>query len=335
MRTSFDDQDFLSGCPAATSFFMRPHRAFTLIEVLVVMAIIAVMIGLLLPALVGAREGARRIQCVNNLKQIALALQSYAFSREVFPSGSYNETGPVLSTPEGYQLSWIASVLPQMEMHTMARMLDTRCGAYDPVNSTVRMTTLSTLSCWSSRPLGWSIVGGRMNPALIAAGPGKSNYAACQNDVEAPIDVDNHGDFYLNSRVRVVDVVDGLSQTIFVGEVAVPSSLGWLSGTRATLRNTGHPINGVDLSTLELTEPANPPLPENLTASELEKRIEFGTLAVSPRFVGGFSSAHPGNGANFAFGDGSVRFLKQTIERSVYRRLGHRADGDVIDEDEF
>ena len=174
-----------------------------------------------------------------------------------------------------------------------------------------------------------------MNPALMPAGPGRTSYAACQNDVEAPIDVDNHGGFYLNSRVRVVDVADGLSQTIFVGEVAVPSPLGWLSGTRATLRNTGHPINGVDLSTLELTEPANPPLPEDLTARDLETRIERGSLAVSPRFVGGFSSAHPGKGANFAFGDGSVRFLKQTIDRSVYRRLGHRADGEPIDDDAY
>src|SRR5204862_834252 len=117
------------------------------------------------------------------------------------------------------------------------------------------------------------------------AGPGRTNCAACQHDVEAPIDVDNHGAFYLNSRVRVVDVSDGLSQTIFVGEVAVSSPLGWLSGSRATLRNTGHPINGVDLSTLELTEPANPPLPEELTAGDLETRIEQGSVAVSPKFV--------------------------------------------------
>jgi len=313
---------------------MRHHKAFTLIELLVVMAIIAVLIGLLLPALVGAREGARRVQCINNLKQIALALQSYAFSRDVFPCGSYNETGPVLSIPEGYQLSWISSLLPHMEQNGMARSLDPRYGAYDTVNSTVRMTTLNTLTCMSSRPLPWTLLGG-MNLALIPAGPGMSNYAACQNDVEAPIDVDNQGGFYLNSRVRVVDVLDGLSQTIFVGEVAFPSALGWLSGTRATLRNTGHPINGVDLSTLELTEPAKPPLPEDLTARDLEARIEDGSLAVSPGFVGGFSSAHPGNGANFAFGDGSVRFLKQTIDRSVYRRLGHRGDGEAIDSDQF
>jgi prepilin-type processing-associated H-X9-DG protein len=305
-----------------------------MIELLVVLAIIAVLIGLLLPALVEARESGRRLQCVNNLKQIALALQSYAFSREVFPSGSYNETGPVLNTAEGYQLSWISSLLPFMEQNSMAQSLDHCYGAYDPANSTVGMTQLSILNCSSSRPLPWTLLGG-MKPPLIPAEPGKTDYAACQNDAEAPIDVDNHGGFYLNSRVRVVDVVDGLSQTIFVGEVAVPSSLGWLSGTRATLRNTGHPINGVDLAALELTEPANPPLPESLTARDLETRIELGSLAVSPRFVGGFSSAHPGNGANFAFGDGSVRFLKQTIDRSVYRRLGHRADGEVIDSDQF
>jgi prepilin-type N-terminal cleavage/methylation domain-containing protein/prepilin-type processing-associated H-X9-DG protein len=317
---------------------MRRHNAFTLIELLVVMAIIAVLMGMLLPALVGAREGARRIQCVNNMKQIALALQSYAFSREVFPSGSYGETGPVLSTPASGQLSWISSILPFMEQSGLAKSLDTRYGSNDPVNNMVRMSGVRTLTCWSGQALGWTAgwtpIGG-MNPALIPAGPGMTSYAACQNDVEAPIDADNHGSFYLNSRVRVVDVVDGLSQTIFLGELAVPSSLSWLSGTRATLRNTGHPINGVDLSTVELTKPASPPLPEDLTARELEARIEAGNLAVSPRFVGGFSSVHPGNGANFAFGDGSVRFLKETIDRSVYRRLGHRADGEPIDDDAY
>jgi prepilin-type N-terminal cleavage/methylation domain-containing protein/prepilin-type processing-associated H-X9-DG protein len=315
---------------------MRRHNAFTLIELLVVMAIIAVLIGMLLPALVGAREGGRRVQCVNNLKQIALALQSYAFSREVFPSGSYSETGPVLSTPDSSQLSWISSLLPFMEQNGLAKSLDPRYGANDPVNNMVRMSGLRTLTCWSDPALGWTVVGGmNWRAAPIPGGPARTSYAACQNDVETPIDVDNHGGFYLNSRVRVVDVVDGLSQTIFVGEVAVPSPLGWLSGTRATLRNTGHPINGIDLSTLELTKPANPPLPEDLTARELETRIELGNLAVAPRFVGGFSSAHPGNGANFAFGDGSVRFLKQTIDRSVYRRLGHRSDGEPIDDDAY
>ena len=152
-------------------------------------------------------------------------------------------------------------------------------------------------------------------------GPARSSYAACQNDVEAPIDVDNHGGFYLNSRVRVVDVADGLSQTIFVGEVAVPSPLGWLSGTRATLRNTGHPINGVDLSTLELTEPAKPPLPEDLTARDLETRIEQGRLAVSPRFVGGFG--------RLIRGRGQLRLRRRlgAVSQADHRPLGLQAAG--------
>src|SRR3954452_20978354 len=142
---------------------MRLHKAFTLIELLVVMAIIAVLIGLLLPALVGGREGARRVQCVNSLKQIALALQSYAFSREVFPSGSYSESAPVLSTPESSQLSWISSLLPFMEQNGLAQSLNPRYGSSDPVNSMVRMSSPRTLACWSGPALGWAVAGG-MNP---------------------------------------------------------------------------------------------------------------------------------------------------------------------------
>ena len=108
-----------------------------------------------------------------------------------------------------------------------------------------------------------------------------------------------------------------------------------MSGTRATLRNTGHPINRVNLSTLGLPQAETASLPEDLTARDLEARIDSGQLKPAPTFVGGYGSAHPGDGANFAFGDGSVRFVKQTIDLSVYQRLGHRADGEPIDEEEF
>ena len=75
-------------------------------------------------------------------------------------------------------------------------------------------------------------------------GVGVSSYAACHHDVEAPIDVENHGVFYLNSSIRHEDIPDGSSYTIFVGEKRIASQdLGWLSGTRATLRNTGTPLN--------------------------------------------------------------------------------------------
>jgi prepilin-type processing-associated H-X9-DG protein len=107
--------------------------------------------------------------------------------------------------------------------------------------------------------------------------------------------------FYLNSTVRYEDLEDGSSNTIFVGEkLQGPADLGWASGTRGTLRNTGTALNSPVVSTPKNKDP-----------------------------VGGFSSVHPG-GANFAFGDGSVKFLKSGISPAVFRLLGNRADGEIV-----
>jgi prepilin-type processing-associated H-X9-DG protein len=161
-----------------------------------------------------------------------------------------------------------------------------------------------------------------------------ASIAGCHNDVEAPIAVDNHGILFLDSRIRSADIGDGLSQTIFVGEVPFPSVEGWASGTRSTLRNTGHPIGGVDLSVPGiLMVPGNRPPVGPLSQIDLERGIGDGSLRVPTSFVGGFGSLHPGDGSNFAFGDGSARFLHTTVEPSVLRRLGNRDDGEVIDDD--
>ena len=90
-------------------------RGFTLIELLVVIAIISVLIALLLPAVQSAREAARRAQCVNNLMQFGIALQSYDSAHEVLPPGVVNQTGPVLDQPKGYGFGWITQILPYFE----------------------------------------------------------------------------------------------------------------------------------------------------------------------------------------------------------------------------
>ena len=313
---------------------MTRRAGFTLIELLVVMGIICILIGILLPTLGTAREASRRIQCVNNMKQIVLALHGYIATHNALPPGCTSETGPVQSVPQGAGLSWIASILPHMEQSSIYHTIDFRQGANLAANYTAGMTRISSLLCPAERSYGWSV----FSVGLVPATPlelARTSYAGCHHDVEAPIDVDNHGVFYLNSRVRVVDVADGMSQTFFVGEVALSSPLGWMSGTRATLRNTGNPINRVNPSTLGLPQAETASLPGDLTARELESRIDSGQLKPAPTFVGGYGSAHSGDGANFAFGDGSVRFVKQTIDLSVYQRLGHRADGEPIDEEEF
>jgi prepilin-type processing-associated H-X9-DG protein len=265
-----------------------------MIELLVVMAIIGVIVSFILPALGAGREASRRIQCVNNLKQLSLALQNYQTQMEVLPPGVVSAFRPVHNWPEALQAGWIVQLLPYLEQQTVSQFFNTGSLAYAPENSTMPYSRLNTLLCPS-------------HPFPPGVPQGVSNYAACHDDEEAPIDLDNRGVFFLNSALSDGDITDGCSSTIFLGEkrVDISTDLGWPSGTRATLRNTGHPLNA----------PAGSRGPDDDT-------------------VGGFASLHPG-GANFAFGDGSVRFLRQTIQPRVFRLLGNRADGEMIGDDEF
>ena len=124
----------------------RQRRAFTLIELLVVIAIIAVLVALLLPAVQAAREAARRAQCVNNLKQIGLALHNYDGSHQTFPSGyvsnfdaSGNDTGP------GW--GWAAMLLPQFEQTPLFNAINFNLAIEDPANLTSRLPNVNNFLC--------------------------------------------------------------------------------------------------------------------------------------------------------------------------------------------
>ncbi len=139
-----------------------------------------------------------------------------------------------------------------------------------------------------------------------------SNYAACHNDVEAPIDVNNSGVMFLNSHIGQKDVTDGTTHTIYVGEkLGDPTDLGWMSGTRATLRNTGVPPKQ-GMAQRDIGDAAGGTVPQGNDLT-----------------VGGFTSEHPG-GCNFLFGDGSVHSLSYNVDPTAFRHLGSRADGELI-----
>jgi prepilin-type N-terminal cleavage/methylation domain-containing protein/prepilin-type processing-associated H-X9-DG protein len=294
---------------------MKRHSGFSLVEFLVVLVIISFLISLLLPALSRSREAARRITCVNNLKQIALALQTYYTSNEVLPSGATDHQSPDEEEIEGDRISWIASLLPNAEQRAIFDSIDFGRGALDPANFRARSSTLTMLLCPSSDRGRWA----NQYWAPIASAPtppppgsvGLSTYAGVHHDVEAPIGLDDHGVFFRNSRISYEDVTDGLSQTVFIGEIADPSPLSWLSGSRASLRNTGHAINS----------------PSGRANDSDANSAPIG-------FVGGFGSTHEG-GANVSMGDGSVRFLTNSIDQSVLRLLGHRSDGELIDDSDY
>src|SRR4051812_601259 len=298
----------------------RGPLGFTLIELLVVIAIIAVLIALLLPAVQAAREAARRVQCVNNLMQLGIAVQNYESAHEVLPPGVINPTGPIMNSARGYHSSWMVQILPYVEQKNLYRRIDPKVGIYDDVNLTARVSLVNSFLCPSD--------GGAMRGGSNAIA--ENNYAACHNDTEAPIDVNNKGVFFLNSHVRYEDITDGSAYTIFLGEKPLNAAdLGWASGTRATLRNTGRRLNlpeliGAGFTTDDEDEEGGADGPARKAAADPAKS----------GYVGGFASRHAG-GSNFAFGDGSVKFLKNSMDPKIYRNLGNRMDGEAIGGDSF
>jgi prepilin-type N-terminal cleavage/methylation domain-containing protein len=208
---------------------MNGHRrAFTLVELLVVIAIIGILVSLLLPAIQASRESARRAMCSNNFRQIILAVHDYENAHEHYPAGTVNDAGPIRNVPKGHHISWIARILPYLEEKALFANLDLSLSAYHHKNDAARQTVISTLLC----------------PSNPSSDEPYSSYVGCHHDVEAPIDADNRGVFFLNSRLTRDDIKDGAAYTLFIGEKLIEDSdLGWLSGTPATLRNTGSPLN--------------------------------------------------------------------------------------------
>ena len=276
------------------------RRAFTLIELLVVMLIIGILVSMLLPAVQQAREAARQTQCRNNLMQIGLALHNYEMGHECLPPGSVDPKRPIRNEPIGYHYGWIVQLLPYLDSGNTLRRFDLSRGVYDDSNFSPRQVSIPALVCPTVSLFP------RDEIAL-------STYAGCHHDVETPIDVDNNGVLFLNSSIRHRDIFDGISNTIFVGEVGdVPRGFGWASGTRATLRNmAGGIMNGT------------PPLSAGTGGPDIA-----GASGDKLLHVGGFRGTHYDSG-NFAIGDGSVRQISRHVYRGILKNLANRADGEL------
>jgi len=301
----------------ASPIFQRPAKlssgGFTLVELLVVIAIIGVMLAMLLPAVSGMREAARRSTCQNNVVRLMIALQDYQSAHESIPAGVLNPMGPIRNVAFGLHHGWLEQVLPYLDEENVYRQINFSVSVYEPVNSPVRKLHLSEFIC----------------PSEVIDDLSASSYAGCHHDVEAPIDVDNHGVLFLNSRVSSDDIPDGAGHTIFVGEkIVTAGDLGWTSGTRATLRNTGQRINTVPL--IAAVAVGDKPAAEGDAPG-----AESGAPAAAPEsevlHVGGFASHHP-MGAIFGLGDGNVRFIADEIDQTVFQQLGNRADGALVDD---
>ena len=277
-------------------------------------------------------------------------------AHEVLPPGVIDKKGPIHSTAQGDHRNWIIHILPYIDEMNTYRHIDQNVGVYDPKNADVRGTSIGMLSCPTN------------STAATTSIPPASDYAGVHHDVEAPIDTDNHGTFFLNSHLRTDDVTDGPSHTLYIGEkLSDPNDLGWMSGTRATLRNTGSPLNSVLPMAVLLTGVKNdsdakengtpkddrPAKDDSASKDDSTPKAEATADAVqdatppansSPPpsdpslpavpadptlYVGGFASNHMG-GVNFAFGDGNVRFISDIIDLKLLQQLANRADGKLL-----
>jgi prepilin-type N-terminal cleavage/methylation domain-containing protein/prepilin-type processing-associated H-X9-DG protein len=278
------------------------YSGFTLVELLVVIAIIGILVGLLLPAVQAAREAARRSSCANNMMQIGIAIHHHEFSTERLPSGVTDDQGPVRYESNGRHVSWTVQILPFIEERVAFGRFDQMAGAYAEVNGPVARHQVPVYRCPSS-------------PMQASESEGAvTTYAGCTGGVETPIDAENGGLLYLNSQVRMRDILDGTTYTILAGDISDnPKMLNWTSGTRATLRNT-----------------ARAPFSVGYHRRRTGDKIEAEAESQSPLHVGGFASYHAG-GAMFVFADGSVRFLSQAVDLGTFSSLGERADGLLIE----
>lgn len=293
-------------------------QGFTLVELLVVIAIIGILIGMLLPAVQSVREAARRTSCQNNLRQIGLAIANFESSRRKLPPGRIgcDDTGdlmtindcPIGLSPESKNgASGFVSILPELEQSGVYEQLSVNIGGlwnrdvndlgwYDDVgkNEGVKQQ-LDVYWCPSLNAR-------RINMVYYPVKAASSAYAFCNgslapNSTAYLIKYKNTGAFLYRRQLKLRDIFDGLSNTMFVGEVTGPdlfeSSNIWnyALANADCLRSTANPLN---------TFPGD--------------GLTFETQNAA------FSSSHPG-GASFVFGDSSVRFLNETIDLATYQGL--------------
>jgi prepilin-type N-terminal cleavage/methylation domain-containing protein/prepilin-type processing-associated H-X9-DG protein len=332
------------------------RAGFTLIELLVVIAIIGVLISLLLPAVQKVREAANRTQCQNNLKQIGLGLHNYHDVHKRFPPGYIDAnratSASASGTPDndvGPGWGWASLLLPYVEQENVYRRIDFGQTVGMGVNLQISQQPLAVFQCPSDDLQdAFGVYDSTFSTPIATLAHG--NYVGCNGWVECFNNAGGffsggvgndglpgttgaaaNGVFYRNSKTNIASVIDGLSNTIIVGERSSNHSPSTWTGAVPGGRCPAW------MATQPFAQPyAPPPGPAYDNADFGEALILAHCNATHlpnadfPVFdADTFYSKHP-SGTNFLFGDGSVHFLSSGIDPTTYQNLSTIAGGEVL-----
>jgi prepilin-type processing-associated H-X9-DG protein len=294
-----------------------------LIELLVVIAIIGVLIALLLPAVQSAREAARRAQCTNNLKQIGLALHNYHDVWGRFPMGSVQ-----VPTPNGpYRRPFLASLLPFLEQRNLFESYNYDLSFQVAANETTRASIVSVFSCPTDEQQSFVNNGGNVTDVKGNYGVNWGQNTYGNQVLPAP--------FGLNYGATLAEIRDGTTNTVLMAElIQTPHPL-------------GQPVDVIDRrGRIWSDQPSSHQISTRIGPNS--QAADFGSCwhrpdikapcirntGQGPQHSIGSRSFHSG-GVNTLLGDGSARFIKDSIDLLVWRALSSRAGGEVISGDQF
>lgn len=298
---------------------MKSNRTagFTLVELLVVMAVISVLIALLLPAVQFAREAARRTQCRNHLKQLSLAIHNYLDSHNTLPiNSSFNTTlGP--DTPTR---SWLQGVLPFIERNDLSNLIIP--GGTILQNRAVAELAVPVFACPSDTHLGRA----KNRPDLpVDWELGLTNYKSCAGDNWG------WGNYqHASSGGRFSGSSDGLAQ----GNGAICHGRAWPVVTRMRDFTDGTSSTFVIGETIVEYTRWSSWFHSNQTAATCAMALNYGRIIKNLdnwENNSGFMSRHTGGG-HFGLADGSVKFVSENIDLFVYRSLATIQGGEIIGE---
>jgi prepilin-type N-terminal cleavage/methylation domain-containing protein/prepilin-type processing-associated H-X9-DG protein len=308
-----------------------PRRAFTLLELLVVVAVLAVLIGLLLPAVQKVRDAAARTQCQNNLKQLGVALHGFHDANGVFPASGWTTAGP--GNPAGRYVGWRPLTLPYIEQERLQKLYDFGSNWWEGTNPVAAAVPVKTYLCPSVADRGevLSAVAKPPRPALTFPNPiAPTDYEAIMG--VQPASLNPHvGGIYnpanrfsvmsRNSRTRLTDVTDGTSSTIMVVEcggrprvfrdrrafpnLANDQGIGWADSEGPFSLDGSAPDGSVEGCGLNCPAPMN-------------KKNDNEPY-----------SFHPGGG-NVLLADGHVTFVRDSVDIRTFAALCTMSAGEVI-----